>query len=585
MRAKNIFIAALLIFNCQLSFAQYSNVHDFDGTNGIAPYGTLISDGTFLYGMTVLGGINNMGTIFKIMPDGTGYANLFDFAGAANGSYPQGSLIYDGTFLYGMTTKGGSNDSGTMFKIMPNGTGYVNLHNFSGTPDGSSPYGSLFFDGTFLYGMTVFGGTNNMGTIFKMMPNGTGYVNLLNFSGVANGREPYGSLISDGTFLYGMASRGGTIDEGVLFKIMPNGTGYIKLLDFAYSTNGAFPFGSLISDGTFLYGMTQQGGTAGNGTVFKIMPNGTNYTNLLNFNGTNGNGPYIGCSLISDGTFLYGMTTEGGPIGSGNIFKILPNGTGYANLLEFTSNADGRWPYGSLISDGTFLYGMTSSGSTYDLGTIFKYNMYCTPVTFTWSPTVCAGGSVTVGTNTYNFSGTYSDVFPLVSNGCDSTVITNLTVNSVIDTSATINVFTITSNASGAAYQWIDCNNGNAVIPGETNQSFTATVSGLYAVIVTENGCSDTSSCYNVTITAIIENTVGNILFVYPNPCNGNFFVIANEAKKCHLEIYDVLGNLIFSTELRTTNTEVDLQSKPKGIYFVKLIAEDKTCLQKIIID
>src|SRR3972149_5060166 len=108
--------------------------------------------------------------------------------------------------------------------------------------------------------MTRFGGSNNMGVLFKIMPNGTGYTKLVDFTGTANGSYPYGSLISDGTFLYGMTCGNGTNDMGTVFKIKPDGTGYAKLIDFD-GTNGSYPRGSLISDGTFLYGMTAEGGT------------------------------------------------------------------------------------------------------------------------------------------------------------------------------------------------------------------------------------------------------------------------------------------------------------------------------------
>ena len=257
----------LVIFN---SAAQYTKLLDFDGAaNGRIPGVSLLYDGTFLYGMTGLGGTNNQGTIFKIMPDGTGYVKLLDFDGALKGSFPRGSLISDGTFLYGMTNGGGANNRGTIFKIMPDGNGYVKLLDFAGTANGSSPGGSLISDGTFLYGMTSVGGTSNIGIIFKIMPDGTGYAKLLDFAGAANGSEPQGSLVSDGTFLYGMTEIGGTNNLGTIFKIMPDGTGFVKLLDFTGAANGSKPKGSFISDGTFLYGMTSSGGTNGLGTVFK----------------------------------------------------------------------------------------------------------------------------------------------------------------------------------------------------------------------------------------------------------------------------------------------------------------------------
>jgi uncharacterized repeat protein (TIGR03803 family) len=370
-----IFLISFLFF--LNTSAQYTKLIDFSGINtGNNPEGSLLSDGTFLYGMTALGGANNMGTIFKIMPDGTGYVKLLDFAGTNNGRNPYGSLFSDGTFFYGMTAGGGTNGTGTLFKIMPDGTGYVKLFNFSGTSTGSSPYGSLISDGTFLYGMTFIGGLNNLGTLFKILPNGTGYMKLLDFAGASNGSNPYGTLISDGTFLYGTTAEGGINNMGTLFKIMPNGTGYVKLLDFSGIANGLEPRGSLIYDGTFLYGTTLNGGTNTNsfGTLFKIMPNGTGYVKLLDFDGSsNGNYPFD--SLISDGTFLYGTTYNGGVNDMGTLYKIKPDGTEYKKLIDFDGASNGRNPKGSLISDGTFLYGMSVNGGTIGFGTIFKYQL------------------------------------------------------------------------------------------------------------------------------------------------------------------------------------------------------------------
>ena len=349
-----LFTIVLILFGLiNNASAQHTNLFDFSSmASGSEPYGSLISDGTFLYGMTLQGGINNMGTIFKIMPDGSGYIKLLDFAGAANGNNPYGSLISDGTFLYGMTRQGGINDLGTLFKIMPDGSGYVKLLDFAGAANGNNPYGSLISDGTFLYGMTFFGGINDiggLGTLFKIMPDGSGYVKLLDFAGAANGSNPNGSLISDGTFLYGMTSQGGINNMGTIFKIMPDGSGYIKLLDFAGAANGSNPTGSLITDGTFLYGMTTLGGLFNLGTVFKVMPDGSGYVKLLDFAGAaNGRNPYG--DLISDGTFLYGMTTFGGVNDMGTIFKfgdavgIVENNL-QANISIYPNPSSGKFQF------------------------------------------------------------------------------------------------------------------------------------------------------------------------------------------------------------------------------------------------
>jgi uncharacterized repeat protein (TIGR03803 family) len=368
---KKIYTIILLVIVSTVTNAQFTDLLDFTGTaNGKNPYGSLISDGTFLYGMTYAGGVNNLGTIFKIKPDGTGYLKLLDFSGTANGSNPYGSLFYDGTFLYGMTYAGGANSDGTIFKIMPDGTGYLKLLDFSGTANGSNPRGSLISDGTFLYGMANMGGVNTIGCVFKIKPDGTGYLKLLDFASISNGQAPEGDLFYDGTFLYGTTRGGGTNNLGTIFKIKPDGTGYLKLLDFSGTANGSNPRGSLISDGTFLYGMTEQGGVNIIGTIFKIKTDGTGFVKLFDFSGA-ADGRYPAGSLISDGTFLYGMSNMGGSGNIGCAFKIKTDGTGYYKLVDFIGATTGSNPYGTLFSNGTSLYGMTEMGGANTDGTIF----------------------------------------------------------------------------------------------------------------------------------------------------------------------------------------------------------------------
>jgi uncharacterized repeat protein (TIGR03803 family) len=365
-------VCLMMAANCM---GQVTLLHNFTGQpDGKYPNGDLISDGTFLYGTTALGGMYQIGTLFKIKPDGSGYVKLLDFTGTANGSTPFSSLISDGTFFYGVTLAGGASNLGTIFKIKPDGTSYLKLLDFTGAANGSSPYGSLFYDGAFLYGTTRQGGINDSGTVFKIMPDGSGYVKLLDFAGGTDGKWPYSSLVSDGTFLYGMTNYGGTSDNGILFKIMPDGSGYIKLMDFAGATNGRYPRGALIYDGTFFYGMTLGGGTSNLGTIFKIKPDGTGYLKLLDFAGT-ANGSSSTGALFYDGTFLYGMTAGGGAFNWGTAFKIKPDGSSYVKLVDFLGYNNGGNPAGSFISDGTFLYGMTAQGGTDNYGIIFKLDL------------------------------------------------------------------------------------------------------------------------------------------------------------------------------------------------------------------
>lgn len=363
---KNILFVIFFCF-CTIANAQYTKLFDFTGSaTGSAPFGSLISDGTFLYGMTRFGGTSNTGTIFKINIDGTGYVKLKDLD-SASGYYPEGSLISDGTFLYGMASRGGINNAGVIFKMNANGTGYTKLHDFD-CIDGCTSVGSLMLYGQDLFGMTNLGGTVGKGVIFKIMTDGTGFFKIHEFLNFPTGFQPYGSLISDSTFLYGMTNEGGVSSLGVIFKIKHDGTGYTKLMDFT-GANGSKPYGSLIFDGTFLYGITEQGGVNNEGIIFKIKPDGTGYTKIMDFNGANGTNPRG--SLLYDGTYLYAMA-PGGPNGSGLLFRIKPDGTGYAVVCDLIGVLGGIFLNGTPIIDGAYFYGMTVAGAPNDLGTIFK---------------------------------------------------------------------------------------------------------------------------------------------------------------------------------------------------------------------
>ncbi len=363
--------------------AQINLLHSFAGgaSDGRSSDGSLILKGSTLYGMTMGGGVNDVGTIFKIKKDGTGIMLLHSFAGgASDGDTPiNGSLVLKGSTLYGMTYGGGTGGGGTIFKINTNGTGFAVLHSFAGAPsDGAYPYGSLILKGSTLYGMTYEGGPSGVGTIFKINTNGTGFTLLHSFAGGASdGAYPLGSLILKGSTLYGMTYGGGPSVVGTIFKINTNGTGFLLLHSFAgYPSDGAYPWASLISKGSILYGMTNGGGSSDAGTVFKMNTNGTGYALLHSFAGypSDGNQPYG--SLILKGSTLYGMTNQGGTGNEGMIFKVNTNGTEFEPVHSFAGYpSDGGYPYGSLVLKGSKFYGMTYGGGASGYGVIFSYGL------------------------------------------------------------------------------------------------------------------------------------------------------------------------------------------------------------------
>lgn len=353
------FILFLFLFKVLSISAQFTKIHDFDGTTeGGYPYSNLFFDGTYLYGVTPLGGLYGNGTIFKVKPNGTDFTKIFDFNATVSGNHAYATLISDGTFLYG-TTKGdeGINSHGTVYKIKPDGSEFTTLLNFNGT-NGSTPWSGLILIGDFLYGMTNYGGTD--GTIYKIKTDGSNFENLFNFSETASGRFPYGELIYDGTYLYGTTAAGGLFYSGTVFKILPNGTGYTKLVDFSNAPNGNYPYGSLLFDGTFLYGTTGTGGVNDIGSIFKVKPDGSEFQQLFSFSGNNGQQPMD--NLVQLGEYIYGMTSFGGSNNFGTVFRIKPDGSNFSKLIDFDDTTNGSYPRRSLISDGTSLYGMTSSG-------------------------------------------------------------------------------------------------------------------------------------------------------------------------------------------------------------------------------
>jgi len=175
--------------------------------------------------------------------------------------------------------------------------------------------------------------------------------------------------------------------------------------------------------------------------------------------------------------------------------------------------------------------------------------------------------------NTYtsnNNTATYTYVNG-AANGCDSLVTLDLTINSV-NTATSTSGITMTANAVGAIYQWLDCDNGFALITGATAMDFTPSMNGNYAVQVTENGCSDTSACTTISTIGIIENSLGAQLNVYPNPTSGQLSIQLGESQaRITASLFTMAGQLIKTNTFSNTSNLQLILDQPVGVYLLEL--------------
>ena len=438
------------------------------------------------------------------------YSKIYDFEGGANGGYPFCNLFFDGTYLYGVTVYGGQYNNGVIFKVKPDGTDYLKLFDFNAAVSGRNAYATLISDGTYLYGTTKGDdGMTSYGSVYKIKPDGNDFTTLFAFNGT-NGGNPWSALLLIGDTLYGMTQYGGT--DGTIFRIKTDGSNFENLFNFSETTSGRFPYGEFIYDGTYLYGTTASGGIYFNGTAFKILPNGTGYTKLIDFSAApSGNHPYG--SLISDGTFLYGTTGTGGVNTIGTVFKLKPDGTEYEQLHSFNGD-DGQQPMDNLVIVGNYLYGMTEFGGVNHMGTIFRIK--------------------TDGTDfskLFDFDGVIGGSYPRRSLISDGTTLYGLTASGGV-------------NSDGVIFK--------------------------FSTGYLENSEIDLSSD----------------IAIYPNPSNGIIHIETQASTNLHIQVYNLLGELVLEQSSIHQQTAIDLTTQSAGVYFVKVSGDENTLVyEKVVIE
>ena len=343
------------------------------GTTVTHPYGVLVEDAAGdLFGTTGIspatgnGGSTDQGTLFELVKGAAAPITLVTFTGP-NGADPVAGLTIDAAGnLYGASAYGGSANRGTLFELAKGATAVTTLATFNNT-NGAVPQSLLTRDAAGnLFGVTNEGGSAGLGTVFELAKGSTAITTLASFTG-GNGAYAEGGLVFDaagdmfGTTVYG-GSKGGTVFE------LAKGSTTVKTLAYFDGANGGTVRSGLVSDAAGnLFGTTYDGGSANYGTVYELAKGATVVTTLATFTGANGANPYGTLALDSAGN-LYGTTFAGGSAGIGTVFKLL-KGASVLNTLATFTVATGGNPYAGLTVDAAGnVFGTTTSGN----GTVFE---------------------------------------------------------------------------------------------------------------------------------------------------------------------------------------------------------------------
>lgn len=281
-------------------------------------------------------------------------------------------------------------------------------------------------------------------------------------------------------------------------------------------------------------------------------------------------------NITSNVVYTSNLTTVG--FGCDSIIETTVNVTSAFNVSETATVCTGSsytFPDGSVQNNITsqVVYSSTLSAVSIPCDSIVETTVNVAPdYDLTETVSACEGENYTFpdgSMQTITAQTVYTSNLTTVGFGCDSIIETTVNVTTV-DESVSQNGNTLTATESGADYQWVDCDNGNAPIGGETSQDFTPNSSGNYAVEVTVNGCTETSGCTSMVVTGIRESANSGIK-VYPVPARDVLFVNSDNAIR-ELAILSANGSLIKLAS--QSRKQIDVSGLAKGVYLLRAVTE-----------
>ena len=622
-----------VIFSFDIGTNIYTDIHDFDNIQGAAPDGTLVeSINGWLWGMTQQGGTGD-GIIFRFLIYGSTFNQELAFNGI-NGSQPRRGLklMSDGN-LFGTTYQGGTNNRGVAFRfnLYPSYS-FTKIIDFDASTTGVNPDcnfietpvliqcsngTTLNINSTSCTGYTLNSQTYyTSGTYIQMLTNvrgcdsvvtlnlsfGTAPVITVNSASICLGQSD--TLTANGATSYSWSA--GAIPLGINTAIVtPSVTTTYTVTGtaatgcaIAVSTINVHPFPAIPYIMPSSYSSCE-----GDSISWEIQFNGIP-NEIYSWAGPGSNGIFLTDSIW---TIPFTDTLMNG------IYNVT------ATLNGCTSKADSfsvhfiQKPVVSPIN----LSQTICSGDTANIFPVcspafgwhgFEYN-YCgfTEFGFTvsassanvtgYSPPCSGCGYFSISQQLIN-SGTSNEtvsytVYPY-NNGCDgiynidcagAPVTFVVTVKPAIDITVNSNADSIISNQNNAAYQWLDCNNFNFPITGETNQFFTTSSTGNYAVAISMNGCADTSVCVFITTVGMNQFTMDNDITISPNPFTSETTITFSERQKnTTIKIMDVVGKEIKTVLFSGKSLILEKGEMQSGVYFVQITDEKKNVVNRRVV-
>ena len=368
-----------IIFRYDIDLDLFNVVYSFDGPTGDFPLGGFVEQNGYLYAMTSNGGVADRGVLFRFDLDTYTLEKLTDFYSNEYGEYPDGSLSIgpDGN-LYGQTYSGGKYGRGIMFMYNTTNMLFTKCFDFGDAADGAICFSNLMkASDEMIYGTTQYGGFYDAGSIYRINPANRQFESIFDFDIYSSGGGPYDGLMeaSDG-FLYGVTPFGGSVNMGTLYRLDMNTGVYTVIHDLITVSEGQEPRGVPIevSDG-ILYGVTRVGGTNGEGTLYKFNLSTNVCTKQADFNDlTTGKYPSASIVKATNGK-LYGLAMSGGQHTYGTLYEYdMTSAT--LQAMAFDGLNKGRIPVGTLLEyEDNMLYGMCHMGGLYDAGTLFVVDL------------------------------------------------------------------------------------------------------------------------------------------------------------------------------------------------------------------